>query len=144
MVSIATAIKKTVVPDPSLWLASRMISHVKFITIPTRDQDRAVKFWTERAGFRVLTDQPFNDKQRWIELRVGSSDTRVVLFVFDEQGLKPGMIFNGAFACDNVEQTCQELTAKGVEFVTPPTKQPWGMFAIFKDPDDNQFLLSTK
>ena len=144
MVSIATAIKKTIVPDSGLWLASGMISHVKFITIPTRDQDRAVKFWTERAGFRVLTDQPFNDKQRWIELRVGSSDTRVVLFVFDEQGLKPGMIFNGAFACDNVEQTHQELTAKGVEFVTPPTKQPWGMFAIFKDPDDNQFLLSTK
>ena len=144
MVSIATAIKKTIVPDSGLWLASGMISHVKFITIPTRDQDRAVKFWTERAGFRVLTDQPFNDKQRWIELRVGSSDTRVVLFVFDEQGLKPGMIFNGAFACDNVEQTHQELTAKGVEFVTPPTKQPWGMFAIFKDPDENQFLLSTK
>ena len=81
MVSIATAIKKTVVPDPGLWLASRMISHVKFISISTRDQDRAVKFWTERAGFRVLTDQPFNDKQRWIELRVGSSDTRIVLFV---------------------------------------------------------------
>ena len=144
MVSIATAIKKTVVPDPSLWLASRMISHVKFITIPTRDQDRAVKFWTERAGFRVLTDQPFNDKQRWIELRVGSSDTRVVLFVFDEQGLKPGMIFNGAFACDNVEQTYQEMVAKGVEFKTPPQKQPWGMFAIFSDPDGNQFVLSSR
>ena len=67
-----------------------------------------------------------------------------MLFVFDEQGLKPGMMFNGALACDNVEQTHQELIAKGVEFVTPPTKQPWGMFAIFKDPDDNQFLLSTK
>lgn len=121
-----------------------MISHVKFITIPTHDQARAVTFWTERVGFRVLTDQPFNDKQRWIELRVGSSDTRIVLFVFDEQGLKPGMMFNGALACDNVEQTYQELLAKGVEFVTPPTKQPWGMFAVFKDLDDNQFLLSTK
>jgi predicted enzyme related to lactoylglutathione lyase len=144
MVSIATAIKKTVVPDVGLWLASRMISHVKFISIPTHDQARAVTFWVERAGFRVLTDQPFNDKQRWIELRVGSSDTRVVLFDFDEQGLKPGMMFNGAFACDNVEQTYQELVAKGVEFVTPPTKQHWGMFAVFKDLDDNQFLVSTK
>jgi uncharacterized glyoxalase superfamily protein PhnB len=54
------------------------------------------------------------------------------------------MMFNGAFACDNVEQTYQELMAKGVEFVTPPTKQHWGMFAVFKDLDDNQFLLSTK
>ena len=121
-----------------------MISYVKFVSVPTLDQDRALKFWTERVGFRVLTDQPFNEKQRWIELRVGSSDTRVVLFVFDEQGLKPGMIFNGAFACDNVEQTHQELTAKGVEFIAPPTKQPWGTFAIFKDLDGNQFVLGTK
>jgi len=121
-----------------------MISHLKFVSIPTTDQDRALKFWTERAGFRVLTDQPFNDKQRWIELRLGSSETRFVLFVFDEQGLKPGMMFNGALACDNVEQTHQELVAKGVEFVAPPTKQPWGTFAIFKDPDGNQFVLSSK
>jgi len=34
-----------------------MISHVKFVSIPTRDQDRALKFWTERLGCRVLTDQ---------------------------------------------------------------------------------------
>jgi len=120
-----------------------MISHVKFVTIPTTDQDRALKFWTEVVGFRVLTDQPFNDTQRWIELRVGSSDTRFVLFVFDESGLKPGMIFNGALACKNVEQTYEELVAHGVDFVSPPQKAPWGMFAMFKDPDGNRFLLSS-
>jgi predicted enzyme related to lactoylglutathione lyase len=120
-----------------------MISHVKFVSIPTIDQDRALKFWTEQVGFRVLTDQPFNEKQRWIELRIGSSDTRFVLFMFDE-GMKPGMPFNGALACDNIDQTHQELTARGVEFVAPPTKQPWGSFAIFKDPDGNTFVLSTK
>ena len=28
-------------------------------------------------------------------------------------------------------------------FVTPPpTKQPWGTFAVFRDPDGNQFVLS--
>jgi len=121
-----------------------MISHVKFVSIPTRDQDRAVKFWTERVGFRVLTDQPFDDKQRWIELRIGSSETRFVLFMFDEQGLQPGKPFNGALACDNVERTYQELVAKGVEFTAEPQKQPWGTFAVFKDPDDNQFVLSSK
>jgi predicted enzyme related to lactoylglutathione lyase len=121
-----------------------MISHVKFVSIPTRDQDRAVKFWTERAGFRVFTDQPFNETQRWIELRIGSSETRVVLFNFGEQGTQPGTPFNGALACDNVEQTYQELVAKGVEFVTPPQKQPWGMFAMFKDLEGNQFMLSSR
>ena len=120
-----------------------MISHVKFVGIPTQDQDRALRFWTEVVGFRVLTDQPFNDKQRWLELRIGSSDTRFVLFVFDEQGPKPGTLFNGALACNNVEQTYQELVARGVDFVSPPRKEQWGTFALFKDPDGNQFVLSS-
>jgi predicted enzyme related to lactoylglutathione lyase len=121
-----------------------MITHVKFVSVPTRDQDRALRFWTEIVGLSVLTDQPFNDQQRWIELRIGSSDTRLVLFMFDESIIKPGGLFNGALACDNVERTYEELSGRGVEFVAPPTKQPWGTFAIFKDPDGNQFVLSTR
>jgi glyoxalase/bleomycin resistance protein/dioxygenase superfamily protein len=92
----------------------------------------------------VLTDQPFDEKHRWIELRVGLSETRLVLFMFDEQGMKPGTAFNGALACDNVEKTYQEMVERGVEFVAEPTKQPWGTFAIFKDPDDNTFVLSSR
>jgi catechol 2,3-dioxygenase-like lactoylglutathione lyase family enzyme len=121
-----------------------MISHVKFVSIPTTDQDRALAFWTDRVGFSVLTDQPFDDSQRWIELRVGSSDTRVVLFKFDDQGLKPGSPFNGAFACDNVERTYQQMLDRGVEFLSPPQREPWGTFAAFKDPDGNQFVLSSR
>ena len=120
-----------------------MITHVKFVSVPTTNQDRALAFYTGKLGFRVLTDQPFDDSQRWIELRVGQSDTRIVLFSTDG-GPKPGGSFNGALACDNVEQTYQEMVAKGVEFKTPPQKQPWGMFAIFSDPDGNQFVLSSR
>jgi catechol 2,3-dioxygenase-like lactoylglutathione lyase family enzyme len=89
-----------------------MISHVKFVSIVTRDQDRALKFWTERVGFRVLTDQPYDDKHRWIELRIASSETGLVLF--GASGDRPGQPFNGAFACDNVERTYQELAGRGV------------------------------
>jgi predicted enzyme related to lactoylglutathione lyase len=121
-----------------------MITHVKFVSIPTTDQDRALKFWTDKVGCTVLTDQPFNDKQRWVELRIGSSETRLVLFVFDESMMKPGGMFNGALACDNVERTYEELSQRGVDFAGPPTKQPWGTFAVFKDPDGNQFVLSSK
>ena len=121
-----------------------MISHVKFVSIPTTDQDRAVAFWTERVGFRVLTDQPFDETQRWIELRIGSSDTRIVLFRFDGDGLKPGGPFNGAFACDNVGQTYQEMAARGVAFASPPRREAWGTFAAFTDPDGNQFVLSSR
>jgi catechol 2,3-dioxygenase-like lactoylglutathione lyase family enzyme len=61
-----------------------MITHVKFINVPTRNQDLALAFYTEKLGFKLVTDQPYDEKQRWIELRIGSSDTRVVLFSADE------------------------------------------------------------
>ena len=121
-----------------------MITHVKFVSIPTANQDRALAFYTEKLGFKVVTDQPFDDRQRWIELRIANSDTRFVLFGLDGAMMTAGGQFNGALACDNIEKTYEELTAKGVEFTAPPTKQPWGSFAILKDPDGNQFVLSTK
>ena len=33
---------------------------------------------------------------------------------------------------------------RGVVFDGPPEKQPWGSFAKFRDPDGNQFVLSSR
>lgn len=120
-----------------------MIVGVKFVSIPTRDQDRALAFYTETLGFKLVTDQPFDDAQRWIELRIGTSDTRVVLFTTPE-GPHPGDPFAGALACDNVRRTYGELRARGVEFEGEPEDQPWGTFAVMKDPDGNRFVLSSR
>jgi catechol 2,3-dioxygenase-like lactoylglutathione lyase family enzyme len=120
-----------------------MITHLKFVGIPTRNQDVALAFYTEKLGFKVVTDQPMGPKQRWIELRVGNSDSRVVLFTPDGHEDRIGTQFNGAFACDNVEATYAELASRGVEFTGPPKKEPWGTFAVFKDPDGNQFVMGT-
>jgi predicted enzyme related to lactoylglutathione lyase len=121
-----------------------MITHVKFVSVPTNDQDRALDFWTRQVGFTLLTDQPFSDTQRWIELSVGNSDTRFVLFTPDGQEGRIGSFFNGALACDDVEATHRQLSDRGVPFDSPPQKQPWGTFATFRDPDGNQFVLSSR
>lgn len=121
-----------------------MIVGVKFVSIPTRDQDRALKFYTEKLGFRLITDQPFSPTQRWIELGIGNADTRLVLFTPDGGEARIGGRFDGALACDDVEATHRQLSAKGVEFEQPPTKQPWGTFAIMRDPDGNRFVLSSR
>ena len=120
-----------------------MITQLKFVGIPTRDQDRALKFYTEKLGFEVSTDQVFNSTQRWIELRIGNSGTRVVLFTPEGHENRIGTFFNGSFACDDVSATYRQLKGRGVEFDKPPERQPWGEFAIFKDPDGNQFVLSS-
>jgi catechol 2,3-dioxygenase-like lactoylglutathione lyase family enzyme len=121
-----------------------MIVSVKFVSVPTADQDRALAFYTGKLGFRLITDQPFGPDRRWIELGVGDSDTRFVLFTPPGDEDKVGGRFNGAFACDDVEATYRQLIAKGVEFETPPAQQPWGTFAVMLDSEGNRFVLSSR
>ena len=121
-----------------------MIINVKFVSVPTKDQDRALAFYTEKLGFRLITDQPFGPDRRWIELAIGHSETRFVLFTPPGEEDKVGGRFSGALACDDVEVTFRQLSEKGVEFEAPPTKQPWGTFAVMKDSEGNRFVLSSR
>ena len=119
-----------------------VITQLKFAGIPVRDQDRAVQFWTEKMGFKVVTDQPMGE-QRWIELSIRTSTTRIVLFTPPGHEDRIGSFFNGSFECDDVEATWRQLSAKGVEFVKPPKREDWGTSAIFKDSEGNQFVMSS-
>jgi catechol 2,3-dioxygenase-like lactoylglutathione lyase family enzyme len=83
-----------------------MITQLKFIGIPVSDQDRALAFYTEKLGFEISTDQPMGPGQRWIELRIARSATRVVLFTPDGQEDRIGTFFNGAFATRTAIPSC--------------------------------------
>ena len=121
-----------------------MIKGIKFTSIPVSDQDRALAFYTEKLGFKILTDQPMNGKQRWIELSIPGAETGVVLFTPDEHQSRIGTFSGVSFHCQDLHKTYDELTARGVEFGGPPKKEPWGSFVTLKDPDGNQFVLSSR
>jgi catechol 2,3-dioxygenase-like lactoylglutathione lyase family enzyme len=121
-----------------------MIKGIKFASIPVRDQDRALAFYTEKLGFAVATDAPFDDTQRWIELRIPGADTRVVLFTPHGWEDRIGGFQAISFWTDNVQKTYDEYVARGVEFLGPPETEEWGTSAILKDPDGNSFVLSSK
>ena len=120
-----------------------MIRGVKFVSIPVADQERALAFYTDVLGFQLITDQPFNDKQRWLELGIPGADTRVVLFQFGDK-LQPGGQLNIVFWSDDVEATARELKERGVEFVLDPIHQAYGTTSIFTDVDGNRIVLSSK
>jgi catechol 2,3-dioxygenase-like lactoylglutathione lyase family enzyme len=121
-----------------------MIKKLKFVGIPTANQDRALAFWTEKLGLTVATDQPMGDGKRWIELSIPGAETGVVLFTPEGHEDRIGTFFNGSFGCDDVEYTYRQLKERGVEFDKEPQKQPWGTFAIFRDPDGNSFVLGSR
>ena len=120
-----------------------MIRGIKFVSIPFVDQDRALAFYTEKLGFRVATDQPFDGKQRWLELTIPGAETGVVLFRMDE-GPQAGGFMNMSFWTDDARVTAATLKERGVEFISAPKKEEWGVSAIFKDSEGNRFVLSSR
>jgi catechol 2,3-dioxygenase-like lactoylglutathione lyase family enzyme len=121
-----------------------MIKGLDIVSIPVRNQDAAIAFYTEKLGFRIHTDQPFDGTQRWIELSIPGAPTRIALFTPQGDEDRIGGFYPGTFACDNIERTYAELVARGVEFTAPPKKESWGTYAMFRDQDGNQFLLAQK
>ena len=120
-----------------------MIKSIKFVGVPVTDQDRALEFYTTKLGFRVITDQPFDDKQRWIELGIGRSGTGIALFTPHGHEDRIGTFTGISLIADDVKATWRELAEKGVVFIQEPKEADWGTAAIFADPDGNQFVLGS-
>lgn len=116
------------------------------IVVGVQDQERATRFWTDAVGFAITTDAPYGDDGRWVE--VTSPDGNLVLIL----SLDPEMQYrfairdevpnaNPFFYADDIEQTYEELSARGVEFVVRPVRQPWGWWSMFVDSEGNRFAL---
>jgi predicted enzyme related to lactoylglutathione lyase len=119
------------------------------VVVGVRDQERAKKFWTEKIGFTVTTDSPYNDAGRWVE--VTSTDGSVILILsvdpddkyrFATREEVPNA--NPFFYAEDIEKTYEELVARGVEFVVKPTEQPWGWWSMFVDSEGNRFALQQR
>jgi predicted enzyme related to lactoylglutathione lyase len=120
-----------------------MIRSIKFVSIPVKDQDRALEFYVNTLGFALVTDQPMGPGQRWVEVRAPKAQTGIALFTPPGQEDRIGTFTGVSLECDDVQKTYAELTAKGVEFAKPPKTEPWGVMAILKDSEGNQIVLST-
>ncbi|MFN8580952.1 MAG: VOC family protein [Gemmatimonadaceae bacterium] len=121
-----------------------MIRGLKFASIPVSDQERSLAFYTRQLGFAIATDQPFGDGRRWIELKIPGAETRVVLFTPDGHEDRIGTFQGLSFWTDDVKQTYEALSARGVQFQGPVQTEHWGSSAIFLDPDGNSFVLSSR
>jgi predicted enzyme related to lactoylglutathione lyase len=121
-----------------------MIRGVKIVSIPVSDQDVALKFYTEKLGFKVATDQEMGPGMRWIELMIPGADTRLALFTSPGHESRIGGFQSMTFWCDDVFATAELMKKKGVELAEEPRKEIWGTMAKFKDPDGNEFVFSSR
>jgi lactoylglutathione lyase len=121
-----------------------VITHVATVGIYVRDQDVALRFYTETLGFEVRkkVDTP---EMKWYEVAPPGGQTTLVLGsknfgTFDES--KVGKYTDIAFNADNIHELYEIYTKRGVKFTAEPRLEPYGMwFASFVDQDNNEFFV---
>jgi catechol 2,3-dioxygenase-like lactoylglutathione lyase family enzyme len=135
-----------------------MITKLSHVPIYVLNQDSAYDFYTNKLGFKVVTDVPMGPDTRW--LTVSPPDQpgfEIVLFpitvgkMFPKETadtmidlIKKGTFGAGVFECNDIYATYEELKAKGVEFTKPPKEEFYGTEALLKDDSGNWFSLQQK
>ena len=118
-----------------------MITKIATAAVYVDDQQAAERFWTEQVGMVVHHSQEMGPEARWLEIGPKQAESRLVIYpksmMKDWAERKPSIVFE----CDDIRKTHEEMAARAVEFTEEPKKMPWGMFAIFQDPDGNEFVL---
>jgi catechol 2,3-dioxygenase-like lactoylglutathione lyase family enzyme len=135
-----------------------MITKLNHVSIFVLNQDSAFDFYVNKLGFTVNTDAEMGPGKRWLTVNPPEQpELEITLMLIDD-----GMMFTtesaaamrdlvskgtfgfGVFECDDLLATYEEMTAKGVEFTKPPTKEFYGFEALFKDDSGNWFSLGQK
>ena len=131
-----------------------MITKMTHVGVWVIDQDSAFDFCTNKLGFKVKTDAPMPGDGRWLTVTPpGQPDLEIILSpvtrnVLPEKAdtlrdlVKSGTFGVAVLTCDDIFATYEEMSAKGVQFTKPPTKEFYGTEAIFKDDSGNWFSLA--
>lgn len=91
------------------------------------DMDRAVKFYRDTLGLTLKFQSP-----EWSEFATGET----TLALHSASKKNPAGSVEVGFGVDDIHTFHKEMTAKGVRFSMPPTKQDFGgTLAQFTDPD---------
>jgi catechol 2,3-dioxygenase-like lactoylglutathione lyase family enzyme len=115
------------------------INRIAIISVPVADQQVAKAFYTEKLGFTVIRDNPFEDDQRWIELAPPGAATTITLVTWFPH-MPPGSIHGLVLDTDNIAEAHETLKTRGLK-ISPIETAPWGQIALFKDPDGNGWEL---
>jgi predicted enzyme related to lactoylglutathione lyase len=123
-----------------------MLTKIAVVTILVRDQDEALRFYTEKLGLEKMDDMTFGEGNRWLTVTPpGQKEVQIFLQKADSFGANlmdyVGKAPSWAFNTDDCRATYETLKARGVNFLSEPKEQPWGVEAVFEDLYGNKFSV---
>lgn len=121
---------------------TKAISHISVVTIQVKDQDEALRFYTERLGFEKRMDAPMGEGMRWVTVAPAGASTEFTLAKgFGDAGAPLGSHTGVVLETDDIDAAYRELSGRGVRFTKEPSREPWGGWAEFVDQDGNTLGL---
>ncbi|MHA7863840.1 VOC family protein [Flagellimonas marinaquae] len=125
---------------------------VTLISIPVRDQEKALKFYSEKLGFIKKKDEPLGGGNRWLTLVSKDwQDGPELLLEPAPNHFEPSKVYQEAlkeagipwtqFDVHNVDTEYERLTKLGVEFTIKPTVAGNVKYAILDDTCGNYIQL---
>ena len=115
---------------------------IGFVRVFVEDLRKSLDFYTKSLGMEL----DYTDHKNWAQF-VSGEDVSLALELCDpartEQGAKlVGRYVGVTLMVEDLQAVYERLKSKGVEFLGPPERQPWGgTLANFKDLDGNVLTL---
>lgn len=125
---------------------------VKVISVPVKDQEKALKFYTEKLGFLKKIDVPLSEESRWLTVvSKEEQDGAEILLEPSPNHFEPAKVYQKAlfeagipytqFNSDNVQREYERLISLGVEFSVKPTEMGTVKIAVFNDTCGNNIQI---
>jgi predicted enzyme related to lactoylglutathione lyase len=125
-----------------------MIQKLTHAPVVVKDQDKALKFYTEVLGFEKRQDYQQPGRPRWLTVAPKGQDVELILVKgeYKLDARAPAGAESGGnhwvFITDDCRKDFERFKARGVKFKdAAPTEAPFGVTAYFTDPDGNHLSL---
>ena len=125
-----------------------MTQRIGYVALVVRDYDEAITFYTEKLAFELIEDTPLEGAKRWVLVRPpGGAGTDLLLAraATAEQAAAVGNQTGGRvflfLHTDDFWRDYRALTARGVQFIRPPSVEAYGTVAVFVDLYGNKWDL---
>ena len=109
-----------------------MLSRSVSVAVVVSSGKKAKEWYTKTLGLIG------EGESHWITVRPRGSDIRIHLC--ESKELEPGNT-GISFYCKDIEKEVKKLKEMGVKFTREVSDRGWGKFAMFTDPDGNEFWL---
>jgi predicted enzyme related to lactoylglutathione lyase len=140
----------------SFLILAALIKHqkmkVKVISVPVLDQEKALKFYTDKLGFMKKVDIPLSEDSRWLTVvSKEEQDGPEVLLEPSPIHFEPAKTYQKAlyeagipytqFNVDNAREEYERLVSIGVSFSVKPTEMGTVIIAVFDDTCGNNIQI---